>query len=77
MIRLMCQKELLLIKLMVQVSVLLFITGTILRYKTKICYGCPDLMQKAIKFNDIAIVSIKRNGYRINFWCISMDEAIS
>ena len=34
-------------------------------------------MQKAIKINDIAIVSIKRNDYRINFWCISMDETIS
>ena len=25
------------------------------------CNGCPDLMQKAVSFNDVAIVSIKDN----------------
>ena len=25
-------------------------------------------MQKAMNFNDIAIVSVKGNGYRVNFW---------
>ena len=28
-----------------------------------------DLMQKAVSFNDVAIVYIKGNAYRINFWC--------
>ena len=28
-------------------------------------------------FNDVAIVSIKRNDYRIHFWYMSKDEAIS
>ena len=34
-------------------------------------------MQKAINFNDVPIVSIKRNDYRIHFWYMSKDEAIS
>ena len=36
-----------------------------------------DLMQKAMNFNDIAIVSIKRNDYRIHFWYMSKNDAIS
>ena len=27
--------------------------------------------------NDVAIVSIKGNGYRIHFWYISKDDAIN
>ena len=34
-------------------------------------------MQKAMNFNDVAIVSIKGNDYRIHFWYISKDDAIS
>ena len=34
-------------------------------------------MQKAITFNDVAIVSIKGNDYRIHFWYMSKDYAIS
>ena len=34
-------------------------------------------MQKAIIFNDVAIVSIKENDYRIHFWYKSKDDAIS
>ena len=34
-------------------------------------------MQKAISFNDVAIVSIKENDYRIHFWYKSKDDAIS
>ena len=34
-------------------------------------------MQKAINFNDLAIVSIKRSDYRIHFWYISKDNAIN
>ena len=33
-------------------------------------------MQKAINFNDVAIVSIKENGYRIHFWYMSKYDAI-
>ena len=34
-------------------------------------------MQKAMKFDDAAIVSIKRNDYRIQFWYMSKNDAIS
>ena len=34
-------------------------------------------MQKAMNFNGFAIVSIKENDYRIHFWYMSKDEAIS
>ena len=34
-------------------------------------------MQKALNFNDIAIVSIKGDDYRIHFWYMSKDDAIS
>ena len=36
-------------------------------YESYLCNGCHDLMQKAINFNDFAIVSIKGNDYRIHF----------
>ena len=39
--------------------------------------GCHDLMQKAMYFNDVAIVSIKGNDYRIHFWYMSKNDAIS
>ena len=34
-------------------------------------------MQKAINFNDVAIVSIKGNDYRIHFWYLSKDDPIN
>ena len=34
-------------------------------------------MQKAVKFNDVAIVSIKENDYIIHFWYMSNDDAIN
>ena len=34
-------------------------------------------MQKAVNFDDVAIVSIKENDYRIHFWYMRKDEAIS
>ena len=42
-----------------------------------LCNGCHDLMQKAMNFNDVAIVSIKGNDFRIHFWYVSKDDAIS
>ena len=35
-------------------------------YELYLCNGCHDLMQKAMNFNDVAIVPIK-NDYRIHF----------
>ena len=34
-------------------------------------------MQKAINFNDVAIVSIKGSDYRIHFWYMNKDDAIN
>ena len=41
-----------------------------------LCNGCHDLMQKAVSFNDVAIVCVKGNAYRIHFWYMSKDDGI-
>ena len=41
-----------------------------------VCNGCHNLMQKAMSFNDVAIVYVKGNTYRIHFWYMSKDDAI-
>ena len=46
-------------------------------YEPHLCNGCHDLMQKAMSFNDVAIVSIKGGDYRIHFWYMSKDDAIT
>ena len=46
-------------------------------YEPYLCNGCHYLVQKAMNFNDVAIVSIKGNDYRIHFWYMSKDDAIS
>ena len=40
-------------------------------------YLCNDLMQKAMNFNDIAIVSVKGSDCRIHSLYISKDDAIN
>ena len=47
------------------------------KYKPCLYNGCYDLMQKAMNFNDVAIFFIKGKDYRIHFWCMSKDDAIS
>ena len=42
-------------------------------YQPYLCNGCHDLMQKAMNFNDVAIVSVKGNDYRIHFWYMSIE----
>ena len=46
-------------------------------YEPYLCNGCRDLMQKAMSFKNVAIVSIKGNDYRIHFWYISKNGAIT
>ena len=46
-------------------------------YEPYFCNGCHDFMEKAMNFNDVAIVSIKINDYRIHFWYMTKAEAIS
>ena len=45
-------------------------------YEPYLCNGCHNLTQKAMSFNDVAIVSIKGNDYRIQFWYMSKNDAI-
>ena len=45
--------------------------------KTSFSNDCHDLMQKAMSFNNIAIVYVKGNAYRIHFWYMSKDDAIN
>ena len=46
------------------------------KYEPYLCNGCHDLKQRAMSFNDVAIVYVKRNAYRIHFWYTSKDDAI-
>ena len=46
-------------------------------YEPYLCNGCHDLMQKAVNFNDVAVVSVNANDYRIRFWYMSKNDAIS
>ena len=34
-------------------------------------------MQKAISFNEVAAVSIKKSDYRIHFWYMSKSNAVN
>ena len=45
-------------------------------YEKYLYNGCHDLMQRAMNFNDVANVSIKRNDYRIHFWYMSKNNAM-
>ena len=47
------------------------------KYEANLCNGCHDLMQKAMSFDNIAIIYVKENTYRINFWYMSKDDAIN
>ena len=49
----------------------------VLKYEPYLCNGCHNLMQKAISFNDVAIVYVKGNAYRIHFWYMSKDDAVN
>ena len=49
----------------------------VLKYEPYLCNGFHDLMQKAMTFDNIAVVYVKRNVYRINFWYMSKDDAIN
>ena len=47
------------------------------KYEKYLCNGCHDLMQKAMSFNNVAIVYVKGNAYRNNFRYMSNDNAIN
>ena len=47
------------------------------KYEPYLCNGCHVLMQKAMSFNNVAIVYVKGRANRIHFWYTSKDDAIS
>ena len=47
------------------------------KYEKYLFNGCHDLMQKAMSFNNVAVVYVKENAYRIHFWCMSKDDPIN
>ena len=47
------------------------------KYEPYLCNSCHDLMQKAISLNDVAFIYVKESAYRIHFWYMSNDDAIS
>ena len=47
------------------------------KYEPYFCNDCHGLMQKAINFNDPAIVYIKGSAYTIHFWYMSKNDKIS
>ena len=46
------------------------------KYEPYLCNGCHDLMQKAMNFNDVAIVSVRRSN-RNHLWYVYKDDAIN
>ena len=34
-------------------------------------------MQKAVTFNNVAIIYVKEKAYRIHFWYMSKDDAVN
>ena len=47
------------------------------KYEPFLCNCCHGLMQEAIDFNDADIVSVRGSDYRVHFWYMSKDDAIS
>ena len=47
------------------------------KYELYLCNGCHDLMQKAMNFNNVAIVSVKGSDYRIHSWYMTKNDAIN
>ena len=47
------------------------------KYEKYLCNSYHNLMQKAMSFDNIAIVYVKENAYRIHFWHMSKDNAIN
>ena len=47
------------------------------KHEPYLCNGCHNLMQKAMSFNNVAIVYVKENACRIHFWYMSTDDVIN
>ena len=49
----------------------------VLNMKKYLSNGWHDLIQKAMSFNNVALVYVKWHAYRISFWYMSKDDAIN
>ena len=63
-------------------SVLFVITGTLFlrihfRFQRKVCNSCHNMTQTSMSLNDIAIVTVRRNYYRMFFSGITNREAVN
>ena len=47
------------------------------KYEPYLCNACHDLIQKAMNFHDISIVSVEASDYRIHSWYMSKDDSIN
>ena len=47
------------------------------KYEPYLCNDCHGLMQKAISFSNAPIFYVKRSAYRIHFWYMSKNDAMS
>ena len=47
------------------------------KYESCLFNGCHDLMQKAMSFNNVAIICVRGSAYRIHFWYMSKNDAIN
>ena len=47
------------------------------KYEPYLCNSFHELLQKAMSFNDVAIVYVKGSAYRIHFWYMSKSDTIS
>ena len=79
---LICLKQLILIKPKGHADVLFAVIITSVfevnfRFKPKTYDDCRDLLQKAMSVNDVAIVFVKENDYRIHCWYMSIDKFIN
>ena len=54
-----------------------YFEGIGVKYKPYLCNGYHDLKQKAMSFNDVAIIYVKESAYRIHFWYMCKDDSIS
>ena len=46
-------------------------------YQPYLCNGYHDMMMKVVNFNDVAVVSVIRNDYRIHLSFLSKNDAIN
>ena len=54
-----------------------YFLNNVFRFEPQLSNGCDDLIQKAMTFIDVATVSVKGSDYRIQFWHMGKDGAIS